>query len=990
MSVGESLNGKHYWRSLDQLAETLEYKEFLHREFPKGASEMDNHWSRRKFLTLMGASMAMAGLAACRRPVEKIVPFVNRPEDMIPGKPQFYATSMPFGDNAFGLLVESQDGRPQKIEGNKLHPSTEGTSSATMQAQTLALFDPDRAKFVTNKGEKKSLKDFESVWASLYEQFKKNSGEGLAVLAGTFSSPTLARLKESFKKTFPRATWVTYEPISDENIYKGLKIAYGSQLRPLYSFDKADVILSLDADFLMTESDSLINARKFSRGRKVESENDKMSRLYVVESGLSVTGANADHRQAVKTSQIGRFVLALARELSALGVKVEGLNGITGQPAVATDFKWVAELARDLASNRTKSLVVAGRKQPAAVHALVASINEGLGNVGKTVDYLKPIDVTFSDQLNFKNLVAEMNGGKISTLVMLGTNPVYDSPADIDFANALGKIANTFQFSNYFDETSRIVGWHIPQSHFLESWGDTRSFDGTAAIIQPLILPLFESTSDVEMLALLAEGKVSNGYEIVRQTWQILLPGIDFEPKWRRVVHDGVLPESTVRPVSVKLDGKTIASHVMANPLSTNSDSTLEIVFQSSPQLYDGRFAGVAWLQELPHPITKITWDNPVLISSALANRLGVENNDNVRIEFNGRTLELPAWIQPGQASETVIVELGYGRKGVTKVSEDVGWNTYSLRTFDALHFGNDVKISKAAGTHELACTQDHWSMQGRPIVREASLEEYRRDPEFAKKMVEHPPLESMFTEPSYAEGYQWGMTVDLNACVGCNACTIACQSENNITVVGRQQVINSREMHWIRLDRYFTGSVDNPQTVHQPVLCQHCENAPCEQVCPVAATNHDSEGLNVMVYNRCVGTRYCSNNCPYKVRRFNFFNYTKNYDELMKMTQNPDVTVRSRGVMEKCTYCIQRITEVKKTAKKERRKVKDGEITPACQQACPVDALTFGNINDPNSEVLRKKKFNRNYNLLEELNVQPRTSYLAKLRNPNPEIRSA
>lgn len=985
------LNGKNYWKSLHQLAESPEYQDFLHREFPKGASEFDNSWSRRKFLTLMGASMAMAGLTACRRPVEKIVPYVDRPEDLVPGIPQHYATSMPLGDSAYGLLVESHEGRPQKIEGNKLHPSTEGASSVLIQAQTLVLFDPERARHISHKGEQKSLEEFTTAWASLYELYKKNSGEGLAVLSCAYSSPTLAILSATFKKNFPNATWVTYEPVSDQNIYDGTQIAFGNQLRPINSFDMSDVILALDSDFMMTESDSVINARRFSKGRKVESEKDKMNRLYVVESGLSVTGANADHRQALKPSQIGVFTLTLARELSAHGVSINGLSSISGQSTNGHNFKWVAELAKDLIKNSGKSLVVAGRKQPASVHALVAAINDGLGNIGKTVNYVRPIDTASSNVEELKNLTENINAGRVSTLVMLGANPVYNAPADFEFTATLSKVANKIQLSNYFDETSRLVDWHIPQSHFLESWGDTRSFDGTAAIIQPLILPLFESISDIEMLSLLADGKISKGYDLTRETWKNLLPGIDYENKWRRVVHDGVLAESAHKPSPVKPDGKAIAGYISRNQLiPVENNNSPEIVFQTSPNVYDGRFAGTPWLLELPHPITKITWDNAALISQATANQLGIKNNDVVKLELNGRSIEIAAWIQPGLADGTIAVDIGYGRNGITKVSDGVGSDVYHLRTFDAVNFASGVAVAKTMRAHELACTQDHWSMENRPLILEATLDEYRKRPEFAKEAVKHPPLESMFNEPSYEEGYQWGMTVDLNSCVGCNACTIACQSENNIAVVGREQVINGREMHWIRLDRYFSGSVEEPETVHQPILCMHCENAPCEQVCPVAATTHDSEGLNVMVYNRCIGTRYCSNNCPYKVRRFNFFNYTKDYDELKKMTQNPDVTVRSRGVMEKCTYCVQRISEAKKTAKKEKRTVRDGEIVPACQQACPVDALTFGNINDPQSEVARKKNFNRNYDLLVELNVKPRTSYLAKLRNPNPEIRPA
>lgn len=982
MSTNGHKNGKEYWRSLDQLAETPEYKEFLHREFPKGASENDNSWSRRKFLTLMGTSLAMAGLASCRRPVEKIVPYVNRPEDLIPGIPQYYATSMPFGNHAYGILVESHEGRPNKIEGNKLHPSTLGASSSFIQAQTYALFDTGRSKKVLKSGVAVTFAEFEKEWKTLYDKFKQNGGQGLAVLSGEFSSPTLSRLSASFKRNFPKAKWVTYEPISDENIYSAINLSYNDRLRPVYSFDKADVILSLDSDFLGTDSNSIVNSSQFARGRRVDTEKDSMNRLYVVESSFSGTGGNADHRQAIKPGQMGAFVLALARELQAQGVKVSGANNVIGK--VDNNFKWVKELAADLISARGKSIVLAGANQSTSVHAMVISINEALGNVGKTITFIRPSDVTFSSANDLKNLVDDLNGGKVDTLVMLGANPVYNAPVDLDFSTAITKAANTIQLGNYVDESSKLSGWHVPQSHFLESWGDARSYDGTAGIIQPLIRPLFDSKSDIEMLSLLVDGKVSKSYDMVRKTWEGLLSGLDFESKWRRCVHDGLLAGSATKAVTPRFTAAKISDN---DPLVRESSGT-EIIWTSSPNMHDGRFCGIGWLQELPHPITKITWDNAALLSKATAEKIGVKNNDVVKLDYNGRSIELPVWIQPGMANDTVIVELGYGRNGITKISEGVGADTYSIRTFGAENFATGVAITKTSRTHELACTQDHWSMEGRPIIREATLDEYRRHPKFAQEMVEHQPLESMFTEPSYVEGYQWGMAVDLNSCVGCNACTIACQSENNIPTVGRERVIEGREMHWIRVDRYFEGDFEKPNTVHQPVLCMHCENAPCEQVCPVAATVHNSEGLNLMVYNRCIGTRYCSNNCPYKVRRFNFFNYTKDYDELMKMTQNPDVTVRSRGVMEKCTYCVQRITAAKKTAKKEKRLVKDGEIIPACQQACPTEALTFGNINDPESAVSKKKNSNRNYKLLEELNVQPRTSYLAKLRNPNPEIK--
>ena len=982
------IKGKDYWRSLDQLADTPEFNSFLKREFPLGASEFDNSWSRRKFLTLMGASLAMAGLASCRRPVEKIVPYVERPEEVIPGVPLYYATSMPFSDHAFGLVVESHEGRPTKIEGNKLHSSTLGAASAIIQAQTLSLFDPDRSKKVLKGQQEKSWNDFVLNWIGAFEKFKENKGAGLSVLSGMFSSPTLSRLKKSFDKNFPKARWLTYEAVSDENIYNGTKAAFGKSYRPNYSFDKARVVLSLDSDFLLTESDSIKNARGFAAARNVETEKDEMNRLYVVESGYSTTGANADHRQAISSGDIGAFALNLANALNNLGINVAG----TGAQLVSDKkFKWVNELARDLAGAKGASLVVAGRRQPAAVHALAAAINDALGNIGKTVEYSEVSDTSSSDSAGLQSLVADMNSGSVSTLIMFGSNPVYDAPAELGFAAAMSKVKTTIHFNDYVDETGQLTTWHVPKSHFLESWGDTRSYDGTRGLTQPLIRPLFGSVSESEMMGLLAEGKFTKGYDLVRQTWKNKNKGGNFESRWRKILHDGLEQKSAYKSESPGIRNSVISKFLRDNPLTNSSGkSGMEIIFRSSPSLYDGRYATNGWLQELAHPISKLTWDNVAYMSNADAKSLGVKNNDVVKLELAGRSLELPVWIQPGQAKNSVVVELGYGRKGAFKVGDGVGGNVNLLKNFSVVGFAAGLKVTKMNRTHALACTQDHWSMEGRAIVREASLQEYRKHPKFAEEAVQHKPLESVFDEHSYAEGYQWGMTVDLNSCVGCNACMIACQSENNIPIVGKEQVANGREMNWIRLDRYYSGDVEDPETVHQIILCQHCENAPCETVCPVNATMHDAEGLNVMVYNRCIGTRYCSNNCPYKVRRFNFFNYTKDYSEIEKMTQNPDVTVRFRGVMEKCTYCIQRISAAKIEAKNNGKKVVDGDITTACQQACPVDALTFGDINDAESRVSKKKKFNRNYALLSELNVKPRTTYLAKIRNPNSNIKKA
>ncbi|MDF1544276.1 MAG: TAT-variant-translocated molybdopterin oxidoreductase [bacterium] len=980
--------GKEYWRSLEQLSGSEEFKQFLHREFPEGASEMDNKWSRRNFLTMMGASMALAGLASCRRPEEKIVPYVRAPEEILPGRPLFYATNMPLGDSSVGLVVETHEGRPTKIEGNKLHPSSGGALNSMIQASVLGLYDPDRSQSVTSGRDKKEWADFAAFWVEHAATFEENQGEGLAVVTEPYASPTLNRLFSEFGKKYPKAKWIGYAPVTDENVYSGIKVASGKDHRPIYDYSAAKVILSLDSDFTLTESENIISSRGFADGRRVKSEKDEMNRLYQIESGHSSTGGNADHRLRLQSGQIPAFALTLAFALQDEGLKIEALKSVTRPSVPAGDSewqRWLKPLAQDLMKAGKQSLVVAGYRQPSELHALVYAINHALES--QAVSYVDFSDSLLSDSGQFADFTNEIHEGKYNTLILMGCNPVYDAPSDLKFASALKKAATTVHLGLYRDETGAACQWHLPMSHYLEQWGDVRSADGTRGLVQPMIEPLYGGHSSVELLSLITNGVESRGYELVRQTWSKLLSGDIFEKHWKKILHDGLQDGSAGKLRDSKVKSGAVSKACTAKLFTAETFNSMEIVFAVSPSLYDGRYANNGWLMELPDPVTKISWDNAALMSPATASQLGIESKEIVRLAINGREIEAPAWILPGQADNSIMIELGYGRSGVGRIGNEIGANAYKLRTWESQHFAYGLTISKTGRNMAIANVQDHSSMEGRPLVREASLEEYRRDPEFAPEMVQHPPLVSMWNEHKYDQGYQWGMTIDLNVCNGCNACTVACQSENNIPVIGKAEVEKGREMHWIRIDRYFAGDENDPEMVYQPVTCQHCEDAPCEQVCPVAATSHNKEGLNVMTYNRCIGTRYCSNNCPYKVRRFNFFNFTKDTPEVVKMAMNPDVTVRSRGVMEKCTFCVQRINGARLEAQKADREIQDGEITTACQQTCPANAIEFGNILDKESRVAKAKEQNRNYAMLSELNTKPRLTYLAKIRNPNPEL---
>jgi len=1004
-----------YWRSLAQLEERPESRAFLEREFPEGASELPEGITRREMMMLVGASLSLAGLAGCRRPVEEIVPYVTAPEEIVPGIPRYYATTMPFRRSAYGLIVESHEGRPTKIEGNPSHPSTLGASSSLVQASVLGLYDPDRSQSVTLQGTRKSWSDFVTAWGQLSKAHASDGGAGLAILSESFCSPTLARLASELRGRYPRFQWATYDAVSDESRLAGLRSATGRDLDLMLRLDRASVILALDADPLLTDPEMIRHARGFAAGRGAGASGGAMNRLYAVEGVYSLTGAMADHRLRLESRQIAPFLVALAARLAppeagALSTSSGQAASQAGAGVPGLDSRWIDALAKDLLANRGKGLIVAGERQPAAVHAAVCAVNTHLGNTGRTVSYFETKDAALPSVSSLTSLVSAMKAGAIKTLVILGGNPVFDAPADLDFASALAKVPHSIALGHTVDETSSKVEWHIPRAHYLESWGDARAVGGTLSVVQPLILPLFGGRSPVEVLGLMAGGQDRPGYDIVRETWKAILGETEFDRKWNRVLHDGLLagselpevvPELTVQPVAElarSIGGGAGATGSGGAP--GGSRSGLEVVFLPSASVHDGRFANDGWLQELPDPLTKLTWDNPALVSPKTAETLGLASEDVVRLDYAGRSLELPVWILPGMADSVVCLTLGYGRLRAGRIGSGIGFDTFTVRSSRAPGFDSGVTLTRLGRTYSLSATQHHGSMEGRPLIRESTLTELRgahaaESPSRASSkdgalgvFEKEPPHFSLWKEHAYDQGHQWGMTIDLNACIGCNACMVACQSENNVPVVGKIQVAKGREMHWLRVDRYFSGEPSgSPAMVFQPVPCMQCEDAPCEQVCPVAATVHDGQGLNVMVYNRCIGTRYCSNNCPYKVRRFNFFNYTKDTPDILKLAMNPNVTVRARGVMEKCTYCTQRINRVKIDARLAGRELRDGDVKTACQQACPASAIEFGDLRDRSSRVAKAKADPRNYALLEELNTKPRTTYLAKVRNPNPDL---
>jgi MoCo/4Fe-4S cofactor protein with predicted Tat translocation signal len=974
----EREQGQTYWQSLEELAETEDFKAFIAKEFPNHIAPLEYTLDRRDFIKLLGASLALAGLTSCVRPVrerEKIVPYVRAPEQIIPGKPLFFATSITQGGYALGLLAESHQGRPTKVEGNPDHPASLGATDVTTQATVLSLYDPERSQQIMRGGQAQSWSDFSNAITEALSQLPE--GSGLAILTETITSPTLAQQLHELLARYPQAKWHQYDVLHNDSAVGGAEMAFGEVVQTFYDFSNADVVVSLDADFLGTGPAKLRYSKDFARRRKVRTADDEMNRLYLLETTPSVTTALADHRLPLRPSQVEGVARYIAGEL--------GATAAAPLPA-GVDSHFLQVLIDDLRENAERSVVVPGDHQPAVVHALAHAINSQLGNVGSTVLYIDPVEARPVNQLeSIRELVGDMESGTVRALVMLGGNPVYNAPSDLGFASALENVPVSVHLSLYYDETSSRASWHIPQTHYLETWSDARAFEGSIGIIQPLIAPFYGGKSEHEVLAALLGAGDMSSYDIVRAYWQNRAEG-DFDTFWHQSVYSGVIPGSHSRGRNLSFSGSI--------PAASTAESQYELTFRLDPSIQDGRFANNGWLQEVPKPITKVTWDNAAFVSPRTAERLNVRTNDLITVSANGsESVSVPVWVQPGQADGAITVFLGFGRTSAGRVGNGVGVNVYPLRTSENPWIRTDVQVTRGRGRHKLISTQIHHQFDGtterRHIVRHGTLAQFREEPEhphFAHPVVHH--HSDLFPEYEYTS-YAWGMVFDMTVCTGCNACVTACQAENNIPIVGKRQVEIGREMHWIRIDTYYGGGLDNPDFYTQPINCMHCEKAPCEPVCPVGATVHDNEGLNVMVYNRCVGTRYCSNNCPYKVRRYNFLQFaelTTTATEL-SLAHNPDVTVRSRGVMEKCSYCIQRIQQAYITSENEARRIRDGEVLTACQAACPTETIVFGDINDEGSQVAVTKASPLNYTLLDELNTKPRTSYLAKVKNPNPAL---
>ena len=1005
--MNRSASTQRYWRSLNDLEQTPEFQDLVQKEFQAGPEEDWTASNRRRFLQVMGASLALGSAAACRFQEEHILPLKERDENRIPGRPKFYAGAMGLGGFAQPLLVTCYDGRPTKVEGNPEHPESLGASTSWAQAAILGLYDPDRSRAPSQMtGGVESVTNwaaFEEFAHAHFGSLKSQQGQGLAILSGDNRAPSHVRAAAAFRKFFPRATWSTWEPVSSNAEEAGCRAAFGKSVRPRYLLDAARVIVALDDDLLHVRPDSTRLSREFAAHRKADG-GAWMSRMYAVEPVFTITGASADHRLPLRRAQVGAFLSLLEAKLVEKGLAHPQADSVaTGKPRLDAPGMGLLlnAMAEDLLAHRGACILTVGVGQPAEVHARAQRLNALLGAPGKTVQYLA-VPEPDAGLLPLKDLTQAMREGKVSTLLVLGCNPVYDAPSDFGFADALSKVESSIHLGLYLDETARLCTWHLPEAHFLETWSDGSAADGSHLIGQPMIEPIWGGRSAVEVLSV-CMGNARAGMDLVREG----VSGGD--DAWRKAVHDGFVAGSAAPVESVEPRNLPTATFDEAALAAAPANGMLELNFTACPKLWDGRFANSGWLQELPDPITKITWGNVAYLSYKTGAELGIANETMIRLEVGGRNLDIVACTVPGAADGQITVQLGYGRTSAGHVAgldddkvERTGFDTYALRASNGLWTIGGAKAVALGIVHKIASTQDHHmidavGLQGRAdrvedLVREGSAAEYASNPDFAKRAPDYWGKEASLFEEKHGDGaHRWGMAVDLSTCTGCSACTIACQAENNIPVVGREQVLKGREMHWIRMDRYFQGDVANPLAVHQPVACQQCELAPCEEVCPVAATVHSSEGLNDMVYNRCVGTRYCSNNCPYKVRRFNFLNFRKDTwkegNEVLKMASNPEVTVRSRGVMEKCTFCVQRIQTARVQAKVEGRAIRDGEARSACQQVCPTQSIVFGDLADPTSAVSKAHTNPRAYSMLAELNNKPRNRYLARIRNPHPTL---
>jgi molybdopterin-containing oxidoreductase family iron-sulfur binding subunit len=1032
-----SSQGPKYWQSLEELSETPEFTQFLEAEFPRQATVWNDAVSRRSFLKLMGASLAFAGLTACY-PMQrkKIVPYIKAPEQIVPGKPLFYATTMPFAGYAMGVLAESHMGRPTKLEGNPSHPASLGATDIYAQAEPLVMYDPDRAQDVTKAGKKSSWKDFTADLNGAMTRAQGNQGAGLRILTGTVTSPSLGAQIQALLKTFPAAKWYQHEVQNLRNVREGVKLAFGTDGQPIYAFDKADIVLGLDADFLDPTPAGIRYSRDFAAKRRVRHDKPSMNRFYAAESSPNTTGSMADHRAAVKPSTVEAIARAAAAKL--------GISVAQGPALDAPTQKWLDAAIADLSAHKGKGIVVAGTTAPPLVHALAHAMNAALGNNGLTVTFSPSPEVAPADPLaDIAALTADLKQGGVDTLIILGENPAFTAPGDLGFGEAIAKATFSCYLGLYDDETAEKTQWHIPESHFLEAWGDARSFDGTTSIVQPLIEPLYRSKAANEVIAAVAGKADATSFDLVQSYWKGHSKG-DFTKFWETSLNEGLI-------AGTALPTKSLAIKTGFASAPAAAAEGMELAIRLDPTLFDGRYANNGWLQELPKPLTSLTWDNAALIAPATAEKLGVRTNDVVELTFEGRSVMAPVWVMPGHAQESVTVYLGYGRTRTGRVGAGTGFNAYPLRSAKSPWGGSGLTVKPTGDSYPLVSTQNHFTLEGDrhdifqattlatlaahhgghgdhghagPWNHETNSNDAAREYNgYLEKTAPTyqagaGPAEMHFGEGTHAgeeaaklqdislypqwkyDGNAWGMVVDLSVCNGCSACVVACNSENNIPVVGKDEVAIGREMHWLKVDRYYAGDLDAPEINHQPRACVHCEKAPCETVCPVEATLHNAEGVNEMIYNRCVGTRYCANNCPYKVRRFNYYDHTsemyygmKGWDPKVtpvaaQLMANPDVTVRSRGVMEKCTYCIQRINAARIEAKKDDRPIKDGEVVTACQAACPAEAIVFGNLNDPNARVSRLKKEQTSFFMLPELNTAARTTYLARVTNPNPALK--
>ena len=961
LAAGE---GPEFWRTLDEAAESESWREASEQEFPGGSAKEPSGVDRRAVLKVMAASLAMAGAAACTKlPKELIVPYVKQPENVIPGVPLFYATAMPIGGYARGLLVESHLNRPTKVEGNPDHPASLGATGIFEQASVLNLYDPDRSQSVLHDGRLSTWEEFTGAFSTEAQSVKLRNGEGLAILTGATTSLTLTSQLSAVLEQMPKAKWYVHEPSVNGAISSAAKKIAGRAAFVAYDLSQADVIVSLESDFLNTGPAALAYARQFSRRRNVDG-GETPCRLYALESSTSVSGSLADHHIPVKSSAVASIAYRLA-----------GACGVAGVPEVSgTAPEWLAAIAQDLIAAKGRCVVLPGEFQPESVHLAAYAMNVALGNIGTTVRVLEGVEPENTHSL--EDLTNDLNGGGVETLVILGPNPVYTAPAMLGFQEAIRKARFVARLGQNFDETARLCNWHVPEAHYLETWSDSRAFDGTVTIQQPLIEPLYNGKSAHEILTILLGKPDQTAHEIVKDYWKSQDKSANFDARWQTSLHDGWVEGTTVASIG--------ARGAVALPTPDPEINGLEVVFRPDSTIGDGSYSNNAWLQELPKPQTKLTWDNVFLLSPKTAAVLKASDRDVLQLTVAGRSIKGPAWILPGHVESSVSIQFGYGREAAGRVGNKIGYNAYALQMVNSPWLAGG-SLTKTGERFPLSNVQETQTMHDRKPVRVADFAEYRKHPDFATQ--EDKPLapdETLYPPQWTYTGYKWGMTIDLNTCTGCSACIIACQAENNISVVGKEQVAIGRHMHWIRVDRYYSGNLDNPEINNQPIPCMHCEDAPCELVCPVGATVHSNEGLNEMVYNRCVGTRYCSNNCPYKVRRFNFFLYSDWQTPSLYGLRNPDVTVRSRGVMEKCSYCVQRIQEAKINTEKEGRRVRDGEILTACQQVCPTQAIAFGDVNDANSKVAKLAALPRIYGLLDELNTRPRTKYLGHVRNPN------